>query len=727
MIYNCGYCNGKVEVNLASSDIVCDCPLCGHQMAILDRLTPGDVLDGFQLRRKIDSTAENIIFVAYQQSMDRDVMLFVLRPEIAADDAMRERYLERIKAISKVRHAHIAGIYGAGLFMGLHYVAMTYMDGISLAQCFKKRQFLSEKDGLVLLESLADALSTLKDECGTMHCELSPKCIMFDHSGHPELTSLGLLGTISDNEPGHPVQQHCDLVHYMSPEQINGEVLDYRSDMYSLGAIFYHAITGHKPYARCSVEQIRDRMDHDGLEHPCDYNDSLSVATVELLGVLLAKDRAERFEDWSSLKAAARQAMTTATAAKPEIEAPKPAAVTPDLRKELKTAASRKKKRTHTLPFIMLVICAVIGLSSFTIYTKYQANKKAELLRLQAEEQLKRTEQIQSKLNEARIIAKEQPWMDAETIALFQAAITIEPKNLYAQKAARELEAYRGEFPSLKQEAYGKVRVAVASLSPDEAIAFLQTYNGPFSLHLQSELEAMTNEIQQKESTLKRANENRRNQALNAVTTLQAELAEQLLLLHFSTVESLIQRAQSDPVYKAAEEELNSLCSQVKDVAVMPQVIADSFKGSIGKNVNVNFENEAVALEVVGVGKHVVKARLRKDIRGMTAYSARNFSPGQLSVKEQFNRIKSQQGTSGRLMKGLLFARAGHYDKAADAFEGVETPFGNSLATALEKHAGNLANSFSGRTVEAPVRNRQNEKVALPQGSGSVDDFWDNF
>jgi Leucine-rich repeat (LRR) protein len=249
-----------------------------------NRPGPGDVIGGFRLEERLRQAATGVVYRARQLSLDRIAALTVLSADAARDDARVEQFLADVRRAASLEHAHIVPIYGAGEDHGAYFVAMGFIQGETLAERVQRRGPLSEREAVVLVQKIGQALEYAWNEHRLLHGRISPECIVLDAQGEPRLVNLGF--------PGERAAAELSP-NYLSPEEIGGTTEhDVRTDIYGLGATLYHALTG--------ALDVAETHRYERLPDPRDFNPRLSPFTLQLLQRMLAQDPGQRLQDWPS-------------------------------------------------------------------------------------------------------------------------------------------------------------------------------------------------------------------------------------------------------------------------------------------------------------------------------------------------------------------------------------------------------------------------------------------
>lgn len=203
-------------------------------------------IPGYYLKRTIGTGGMATVYLAVQESLDREVALKVMTPVLSADETFAARFRREARTIGKLSHPNIVQIYDVGTTADNHnYFSMQYLPGGTLKD--RLNQPMEEMEVLRIFTGVLKALG-FAHELGFVHRDVKPENILFDVAGTPILTDFGIARALRSSTRITQTGMSVGTSRYMSPEQARGTTVDARSDLYAMGVVLYEALTGSPPF-----------------------------------------------------------------------------------------------------------------------------------------------------------------------------------------------------------------------------------------------------------------------------------------------------------------------------------------------------------------------------------------------------------------------------------------------------------------------------------------------
>lgn len=222
-------------------------PISDSALKLVQLFPPGSLLGGrYEIIRVLGEGGMGAVYQARDRELDRLIALKVIRPELAGNAAILQRFKQELILARHVTHRNVVRIYDLGEADGIKFITMEYVDGEDLRSLLKLHGKLPAKEAVHIVEQVCRALEAAHAE-GVIHRDLKPQNIMRDKQGRIVVMDFGLARSLEANG----MTQTGALVgtlEYMSPEQALGGELDQRSDLFAVGLIFYELLSGKVPY-----------------------------------------------------------------------------------------------------------------------------------------------------------------------------------------------------------------------------------------------------------------------------------------------------------------------------------------------------------------------------------------------------------------------------------------------------------------------------------------------
>src|ERR1700733_5543441 len=267
----------------------------------------GQTLGHYLVVEQVGSGGMGVVYRARDTRLDRDVALKVIRPGALNEKTARERFRKEALLLSKLCHPNIAQVYDFDAQGAVDFLIMEYVTGKTLANTITEGP-IPEETAIGIGIQIASALENAA-EVGVIHRDLKPSNTMITFKGNVKVLDFGLARLLRSDEEN--VTESFDntggavgTVPYMAPEQLRGEPADFRSDIYSLGAILYEASTGQRPFdSRIPTGLISDILNKSPIS-PRQRNSNLSPGFESIVLRCLAKEPRQRYQSASELRVA---------------------------------------------------------------------------------------------------------------------------------------------------------------------------------------------------------------------------------------------------------------------------------------------------------------------------------------------------------------------------------------------------------------------------------------
>ena len=323
----------------------------------------------YALLEKISEGGMSTIYKAYCNVLNRVVAVKILKQEFSNDEEFLKKFNNEAKAAAALNHPNIVGVYDIGSDDDVSYIVMEYIDGKNIKQIINERGSFAEKGALEILRQICLALKAAHDQ-GIVHRDIKPHNIMINKFGIVKVGDFGIAkatssATITKSE------SIMGSVHYISPEQAKGEYVDKRSDIYSLGIVFYEMLTGKVPYDEDKAINTALKHVNCQLEIPEKYKHILSSSVQNILLKMTQKNPNDRYLDVSQIIADIDKIQNENEEVSYFVENDYHTKIMPAVKQENiqreEQRPKKKKKRGYKKYFILLAIIVVALSSAYLI------------------------------------------------------------------------------------------------------------------------------------------------------------------------------------------------------------------------------------------------------------------------------------------------------------------------------------------------------------------------
>jgi hypothetical protein len=282
-------------------------------------LSAGSAFGGYRIDGTLGHGGLGIVYLARELALDRLVALKLIRPELAHERRFRQRFRSESLTAASIEHPRVVTVFGAGELDGLLYVAMRYVPGDDLGRLIAARGPLPPGEAAALIAQVADGLDAVH-AAGLVHRDVKPANVIVTDadSGAPSgfLTDFGLAKAAAATDGLTATGEVIGSVDYMAPEQIEGRRIDARTDVYALGCVLFHAVSGRVPFP--DRESSAKMWAHLNEPPPAAGAGEEARALARVIHRGMEKDPARRFPSAGDLGRAALAAVRGEAVTQPE-------------------------------------------------------------------------------------------------------------------------------------------------------------------------------------------------------------------------------------------------------------------------------------------------------------------------------------------------------------------------------------------------------------------------
>ena len=402
-------------------------------------------LPGYKIEKQIGKGGMARVYLAVHEGLHREVAIKVMSKHLDEDSGFSERFMREARIVANLNHQNIVTVYDVNVYDGYHYIAMEYLPG-GITLDHKIKQGISPQAVIDTIRQVASALGYAHGK-GIVHRDVKPENIMYREDGSAVLTDFGIARSTTSATKMTATGTVIGTPHYMSPEQAQGQELGSFADIYSLGVVFYEALTGKVPYdADSSIAVVFKHI-----TEPVPTLEGELAIYQPVLDRMMSKDKETRYQNCDEIIADINSLISggdafnatminNATAINPAVQV--------GARQNKTTAVTGLQNSKPKNKFLIPAIAGgVLIIASAGAYVAYDQNRAAQeqqniaQLRQQKEQALlaekQRLEKIQAEEQQAKLKAQQL----AEQKKSEAAEKLDEAAQLAAQKKAEEEKA----------------------------------------------------------------------------------------------------------------------------------------------------------------------------------------------------------------------------------------------------------------------------------------------
>ena len=304
--FRCPLCLLKLKTADDFSDDYLTCPGCEKELEVPSpHYDNGEMIDKYKIDMLLGQGNAGEVYLAQDVIMDKTVALKLLIDFGQIDNETHQRFLREAQTLSSLKHPNIIEAINAGRYENGFFIAMTYVDGYTVSSLMEKNpeKLLKEEFMLKLCYKVADAMDYAWEKGSFVHRDIKPANIMICRvTDNIYLTDLGLAKSVNSGVNITNPQFTVGSPFYMSPEQITEPAIDFRSDIYSLGATLYHMACGVAPFYKMPPDQIIMKKSSVLPVDIREIRPDIPKGLEKLVKFMMQKDPARRPKSWKEVK-----------------------------------------------------------------------------------------------------------------------------------------------------------------------------------------------------------------------------------------------------------------------------------------------------------------------------------------------------------------------------------------------------------------------------------------
>jgi serine/threonine-protein kinase len=250
--------------------------------------------DRYEVIRSIGEGGMANVYLGYDTILDRNVAIKVLRGDLSNDEKFVRRFQREALSASSLAHPNIVEMYDVGEDDGTYYIVMEYVEGKTLKQLLKKRGTLTLSEAIDIMSQLTDGMAHAHDSY-IIHRDLKPQNIMIKDDGQIKITDFGIAMALNSTQLTQ-TNSVMGSVHYLPPEQASGKGCTIKSDIYSMGIIFYELLSGSLPFRGDNAVEIALKHMREPLPSLREDNPAIPQSIENIIRRATAKNPKNRYD-----------------------------------------------------------------------------------------------------------------------------------------------------------------------------------------------------------------------------------------------------------------------------------------------------------------------------------------------------------------------------------------------------------------------------------------------
>ena len=298
-LYVCPACAGAMTVLGRSDDLHADTTLPALAAGPADDLI-GETIGDCQIQSRLGAGGMGVVYRARHLALNKAVAVKVLSPSLILEPAQIQRFVREAQATARLEHPNVVQVLNVGKKGTCHFIVMQCVEGSSVGARLKAEGRIEPREACRIVCESALGLHAAH-QVGIIHRDIKPDNLLLSREGQVKVTDFGLAKIQQGAESLSQTGMVLGTPNYMSPEQASGKPLDVRSDIYSLGATFYHLVTGQPPFAGETPLSVLLKHIQEDPRDPCEIALDVPPVVRDVIARMMAKDREARYPGMESV------------------------------------------------------------------------------------------------------------------------------------------------------------------------------------------------------------------------------------------------------------------------------------------------------------------------------------------------------------------------------------------------------------------------------------------
>ena len=270
----------------------------------------------YRIDRMLGQGGMGAVYKAWDKELERPVALKLIRPELAVDPAVEQRFKQELLLASKISHKNILRIHDLGEAAGVKFISMAFVEGQDLHQLLTAEGKLTLERTLKIARQLCGALEAAHSE-GVVHRDFKPQNILLDKQENVYVSDFGLAKSLEHDSGMTKSGEFLGTPRYMAPEQVQGGKIDHRADLYALGLILYEMVTGDVPFHADTTLQLMYKRVHEVPKSPQTLDPGLPDWITGIIMKCLERNPDQRYQNAAEILHDINAGVAPPTVAKP--------------------------------------------------------------------------------------------------------------------------------------------------------------------------------------------------------------------------------------------------------------------------------------------------------------------------------------------------------------------------------------------------------------------------